>query len=218
MTRGEGKLKHQWVRKRLTVMVKCSIVGLLVCLTIGMAIAQNASGLMPDAGYVSSHRFTSIYFGFSYSFPGQLQPNTMELERNLLKRQNPAAVPVSVLASAFESRDGSTPRRGVTIMAHDSTRYGGLSDGKDYLRQLTPSLKRQAWKTLRDAEQHDIDGHLFFRSDYSRQKVYQASVCTVLRGYVLEFVLTGSSEDDVEGLFESLSTLRFRTTGSAIVK
>ena len=190
-------------------------VGLLVASTLLANVAgEDLTRPVDSRNKMGGGNYTSPAFGFSYTYPIQLIRNTADF-RSKLGPHVKGERTTLVLLSAYEAPSATSAREGVVIMAVDGSYFGGLRDGRDYLRTITGPFERQGWVVLRQELPVTIDGHQFFRSDYVfRRKsppIFESSVCTVRNGYALDFVLAGGSASDIEQLFRSLSTIHFES-------
>jgi hypothetical protein len=156
--------------------------------------------------------FVSTEFGFSYKYPAQLIRNTAGFQKRLLPHSAWQRNLV-VLFSAFERPSFPKAREGVVISADDTSYYGGLRTGKDYLPKVRAAMLRQGWIVSKLDYPVDLDGQQFCRADFMRKgkvPIYQSSVCTVRRGYALNFILAGGSEQEIDQLFGSLASIHFQ--------
>lgn len=89
-----------------------------------------------------------------------------------------------------------------------------LKDAAAYLRMVAASAMRNGLSVLSDPEQKIFADKSFFRQDYQAPKgtFFQTHVCTVYKGYALDFVFSATERGDIEKLFNSLNTLQFGAT------
>jgi len=86
-----------------------------------------------------------------------------------------------------------------------------FKDGAAYLKKTALVSTVIGLTVLNDPEQKTFAGMTFFRQDYYSPQgpFYQTHVCTVYRGYALDFIISASNREDIDPLFKSLNTLRF---------
>jgi hypothetical protein len=159
-----------------------------------------------------SRTFTNDTFGFSYSYPSELAANTDDFRQKLKSAQNLRGQG-AVLFSAFEQSSPGRARDAVVITAEETPPNG---NAKSCLEKVTLILLKQDWTVLRENVPVKLGGRDFLRADYQRASpaLFQSAVCTVLKGNSLNFVLTAGSKEDIERLFGSLKTIRFRQQDS----
>lgn len=154
--------------------------------------------------------FTSDAFGFSFTYPLQLIRNTGDFRSKLNAPKNPERG--IVLFSAFETPSPGKSRESVVIMSEDATLYRAKWGAKSCLREATTIQSRQGWVVLRQDTPATFDSQKFFRADYEHTNplLFESAVCTIWKGSVLEFILSAGSEEEVNQLFQSLDTIRFK--------
>jgi hypothetical protein len=156
----------------------------------------------PEKGVVSEGVYTNPYFGFSFTFPHDLMAKTTEFQRSLGK---PHSRSTFVLLTA--AAPTNTPM--ITLMADKASNYGGLTDGAAYLSRFTASMKAGGWSVLHAITVKTVRGKKFFRSDYYRNGAFESSMCTIYKGFALDFIVVGRNQKDIDRLVDSLDTLRF---------
>jgi hypothetical protein len=169
----------------------------------GLCSAQEAA-TEPDNGYLSDGVYVSRFFAFSYKIPQGLIPQGGRPTEHPIDPSKPSAKHFSLLMAAKLT----TPYQNVAIQAESAARF---KDGADYLEKLAPVHARVGVTELNSPEKKNIAGENFFRQDFYSAKgsFYQTHVCSVFKGYVLDFVLSASNRADIEQLFNSLSAVQF---------
>jgi hypothetical protein len=154
--------------------------------------------------------YTNDDLGFSYTYPLQLVPNTTNFRRKLNERVRDREQSV-VLLSAFETPIPGKAREGIVITAEDVALYGGRLGARDYLRKVTLALSSEGW-IVRENMSAEFGGQKFLRADYQHTNppMFQSVVCTIRRKSILEFIFSAGSEEEVNQLLRSLTTIRFR--------
>jgi hypothetical protein len=166
----------------------------------------------------SPRTYTSAILGFSYTYPGQLIPNTEELRRNLNSTQKGEAQE-GVLFSAFERPSPPRAREAVVINAENSSIDKANFDAKHCLQKVTIYQSSQGWAVLRQDMPAIYDGEYFLRGDYQKANplVFQTVICTIWEGSALEFIFSAGTEDEINQLVRSLETIRFKKPGSRTI-
>jgi hypothetical protein len=162
----------------------------------------------PDNGEISNGTFTSKFFGFTYKIPQGMIPQSTQLQQHL---NDPSHTPAKDFVF-FLAAKPIKPYKNILIHAQPAA---GFKDEASYLEKLAPTYARVGVTVLDSPEKKTIAGQTFFRQDnYSpKGSFYQTHVCTITKGYVLDFVLSANDRADVEQLFDSLNTLQFGSNG-----
>jgi hypothetical protein len=180
-----------------------------ICFSVAYSLGQKGT-FSPEASNVVGNVYSNSYFGFSYRIPTGMTSNLGTFRRRIKAGEHERTY---VLLSAFSSVPPSKARPGVVIMADEASPYGGLKDGAAYLKRITGTMIAQGWSVSGRPSERAFGGKKFFRADYEKLggpfPVYEASVCTVLKGYALDFVFSSGSESGIESQVLSLNTLQF---------
>lgn len=193
--------------------MRALVLAALLTLMQGATSSSNTAGT-PESGLVEKGTYGNSYFGLSYRPPQQLKINTDEYKReSKAGEQDKNRDKSYVLLSAHEVTAKIKVRDGVVLVADDAANYGGLKDGSEYLRRMTRFYKSEGADVLHDSTPVTFAGHPFFRGDYRRaglrQATYMTAIATVRRGYALCFIFTSGSPEGIESLVGSLQTLAF---------
>lgn len=191
-------------------MQRCMTIGYKVILlaVLGSSVVGSHA---QERNPTSLRTYTSTTYGFSYSYPMQLVPNSQDFHKRTRPSEKGYRQSV-VLFSAFETPTPGKIRDGVVIMYDDVALYGADWDAKHCLRKLTMIESKHGWRVLRQETPAVFDGQSFLRTDYeqTRPPVFQSAVCTIWRGEALQFILSAGSEQEIDELFRSLNTIRFQ--------
>ena len=108
------------------------------------------------------------------------------------------------------------------MVAEDVSFAPGIKNGKDYLLNALPILKRQGYQTFSEIKPAELDGVTFYREDLIRHisqgiTVYQTQFSTVMRGYALVIGITTEYADETEKLARGLS-LHFAQRGGTLAE
>jgi hypothetical protein len=156
----------------------------------------------PDEGSVDEHTYTSDYFGFRYTFP-----EGMGVNEDFMEGKQDASGRSYVLLAATLREEASN--RTVMIMA-DQAAAAGATDAASYLGKVASDvLKKQGFQQQGQVQSATIAGRAFARVDFSRPKIAETVLVTMLRGYAVNFVLMAPSREEVEELIGTLDTLEF---------
>jgi hypothetical protein len=93
-----------------------------------------------------------------------------------------------------------------------------INEGATYLRKVASAALKNGLSVLGEPRQQTLAGKSFFRQDfYSPQGAFfQTQVCTVYKGYALDFIFSAKDRTEIEHLFSSLTTLQFGTTDKSV--
>ena len=126
-------------------------------------------------------------------------------------RQDSSGSKSLVLLSAFErppEAAGDTVNSAVLIAAESVSSYPGLKAAEDYFRPLTEVATSRGFKVANEPYEVELGARRLVRSDFSKElgklTMYQASLVTREKAYVVSFTFIGSSQDEVEQLIEGL--------------
>lgn len=156
----------------------------------------------PDEGTLNGQRYTSDYFGFRLTLPGDFQA-----DEDPAGGEEDASHRSFVLLTAF----GSGERRGsVMVIMADQAAPAGATDASAYLTKVaTPFLQRKGFVRHDLIRRLSLSGHSFAAADFSKDESAQTVLVTMLRGYALNFILMGKTRADVEQMAASLASLQF---------
>jgi hypothetical protein len=185
------------------------LLALLVVLSASAFAWQNpteSTAVNPDEGHVSDGVYVNKFFGFSYRIPSGLVPQSTEFKEHRIDPSKPARKNFVLFLAAVPVK----PYRNVAINAMSAS---DLNDGAAYLQKTAAVSKTIGLTVLNEPEPRTLAGKNFFRQDYysPRGPFYQTHVCTIYKGYALDFVISASNREDIEPLFDSLNALRFET-------
>lgn len=84
-----------------------------------------------------------------------------------------------------------------------------------YLHKVAATAVRNGMSVLSDPDEKTLAGKTFFRQDYYAPQgaFYQTHVCTIYKGYALDFVISAANREDVDRLYNSLNTVQFGNVG-----
>jgi len=160
----------------------------------------------PDNGNVSEGTFTSRFFGFSYKIPQGLTPQRNSgFKKHVDNLSGPRVSTFILLVAATLVK----PYKNVVIKAE---RVVGLQNGASYLQKVSSSAMKNGLSVLGSPEQKILAGNkTFFRQDYysPQGEFFQTQVCTLSKGYALDFVISAKTREDIDQLFDSLNAIEF---------
>lgn len=201
----DARMKHLKTTQLLT----------LLLITASLAPSLKAftpmSDTSPDDGYISQGRYINKFFDFTYRLPQGLMPHSTAFQKHPNSSSGHFAKTFILLLAATTVK----PYKNVAISAQNAS---DLKDGAAYLHKVATAAMRNGLSVLSDPTEHTVAGKPFYRQDfYSSQRAFiQTQVCTVYKGYALDFVFSAKDRADIEHLFNSLSTLQFGATDKSV--
>jgi hypothetical protein len=162
----------------------------------------------PTDGYTSASTYDSKFFDFTYKIPQDLIPREPQFQYHSIDPSHPPSKDLVLFLAAKPTK----PYKNILIHAVSAARF---KDGADYLNNIASTYAKLGVIVLGSPEKKTIAGQTFFRLDsYSpKGSFYQTQVCSISKGYVLDFVLSANERADIEQLFNSLNTLQFGSRG-----
>src|SRR5579862_2724393 len=184
------------------------------------------------AGGVYGNTYSNGMFGFSYTYPAGWTPQgdatnqeIMKLGRGLAGGDDPArkaAFDVALertyqLLTVFQYPVGTPgkPNSSIQVIAERVDFAPGIKDGKDYLLNLESQIKRGGVhpEFSDNITEFTIGGKQFFRLDNDLRfpigLIHQMYISTKLDKFILSFILTSRSQEDLNMLYNTLGSLKF---------
>ena len=198
------------------------------------SIPASASKAAPPtaAGGVYGNTYNNSMFGFSYTYPAGWTPQgdatnqeIMKLGRGLAGGDDPArkaAFDVAMdrtyqLLTVFQYPVGTPgkPNSSIQVIAERVDFAPGIKDGRDYLLNLETQIKIGAVhpEFSENITEFTISGKQFFRLDddlrFPAGLIHQMYISAKLDKYILSFILTSRSQEDLKMLYNTLGSLKF---------
>jgi hypothetical protein len=171
--------------------------------------ARTTQAVAPDEGTLNGNTYTSDYFHFAYTIPGDLavEEDFMQGREDISKRS-------FVLLAAYGPSEKEGFRRGVVVAA--DALDTPTTTTAEYLQNLTRAqFESKEFEVSHPPREYTIAGLRFSRADYRKNDVYQSAVVAVCRGYALVFNLVAPGEEEIDGLFASVEGVKVVTTSPA---
>jgi hypothetical protein len=172
------------------------------------ATRSTFGGDVKDGAYRNSH------FGFTCKIPDGWTVQTKEFAEGA--PESPAThLLLSVLKHSPGSPDSSV-NSAIVITAEDQTLYPDMVEAADYFVPLTDFTKSKGFEVIQKPYpvkigDEDLD-RADFRKDLGHLSMYQSTLVTIERDYVLSFTFIGGSEEEITGLAGGLSFDNQRST------
>jgi len=199
---------------------------LWVMLFLGVMYQVNparASG--PDDDLLEDNIYRNNYFSFQLPIPNewhiaddQIIQNLQQATENLTEEKSGKIDYFLLLVSEYPAGTLSASNPSMSIGAENLSRFAGVSNGQEYLSQLSKGLAKQTIYEIGEIYEYPLDGKPFYRLDLEVNTqlgtVRQSYIAMASKEYVVNFVLTSKTEEEmsrleniiVSGNYESMST------------
>jgi hypothetical protein len=198
---------------------------------ISNAAVKTAPPVTSEGG-ISGSTYTSSTFGFTYTFPAgwvahgeSTEEQISKVGRELMAGDDPgrkaaydaANTRSAHLLTVFQYPMGTPVKSNpsIQIMAERVDSAPGAVTARDYLRNLEAVLKKSTvpLEIADNLAELTIGGKQFFRMDsdmhFPTALVHQSILSTKLENFVLSFVLTAGSAEELQQLRGTLDSLNF---------
>jgi hypothetical protein len=194
---------------------------LTVCIfvTSTLLLAQNPSSAKPASragphrsvpesisGALHGDSYRNVFFGFSYQVPFGWVDRTEDMGEG---DNQPARA--QVLLAVFErppAAVGKTVNSAVVITAENISAYKGLKTAAAYFESIMDAATAQGFKVTSQPYEYQVGSKPLVRGDFTAQRstqtIYQSSLVTLRKGYVVSFTVVGGSGDEVNELIDRL--------------
>jgi hypothetical protein len=160
----------------------------------------------PDAGSISGGVYHNSFFAFDYAIPYGWVDRTKEMSEDSEPGKSMALL--SLFERPPEATEG-TVDPAVVIAAESVTAYPGLTDAAQYFGPLTEVTLEGGFEVAGGPYEVMVGKMSLQRGDYTKklgaQTMYQASLVTLSKGFIVSFTLIGASKAEVDRLIENLS-------------
>jgi len=160
-----------------------------------------------DPGSITNGIYRNFTFGFSYKLPFGWVDRTHEMSATA-----DDAAKAIVLLSSFErppEAKGETVNSAVVFAAEAASRYPGLQNAEHYFGPLTELTKSKDFTVINPPYDFPVGTKLLVRGDFSKDlgklTMRQSTLVMMDKGYVVSFTFIGGTEEEVDGLLETLS-------------
>ena len=163
-----------------------------------------------DQGSIANGIYRNSWFGLTCKIPFGWVDRTAEMrEGDATSASDPAQS--LVLLAVFErppEATGSTINSAIVMAAEKVSQYSGLKTAVDYFGPITELATAKGFKVVNEPYEFPVGAKPLVRSDFSKPRgsltMLQSSLVLLEKGYVVSFTFIGGSDDEVNGLIESL--------------
>ena len=213
------------VNCRLTNSFVCGIA--ILSLAAVCAAQKSASGTtasLPDCAPLAGQSLRCPKLGFSYKVPFGWVDRTQYMQESASaapdkppaeKETDPQSKKAGkTLLAVFErppAIPGDDVNSAVLIAVEDRSAYPQVKTAADYFGPLADIAERRGIKLDGSPYSFSTGARQIVRGDFTggdeKMPIRQSSLVIVEKGYILSFTFLASSDDEIEGLMESLAFL-----------
>jgi hypothetical protein len=218
---------------------------LAVCLAVGVISAFGRSlntneklDSRPDSGRVVEGVYANDFLGFRYTVPKgwtvhgeETQKAIMEAGKEVTAGEDEtrkrvieaAAKRTFQLLTVFEYPLGTPNKtnRGIQVMAENTSFAPGIQTGKDYLQVMEKNIAMGQihFEFEGEPSEETLDGIDFYRHyghfQINGRAVHEIFYATMLKGYAVCFVFSGTSKEAVQDSAKSVGSIRRAAAASS---
>jgi len=176
--------------------------------------SANAKAATLDNGAIPGEAYRNAFFGFTYKLPFGWVDRTREMSEDSSADSNAPRKSILLLA-AFERPpevSGDSVNSAVIVAAESASSYPGLHNAEQYFDPLTELTKSKGLAVVNEPYEFRVGAVRLVRGDFSKPlgnlSMHQSTLVLLEKGYVVSFTFIGGSEDEVDGLVDSLAFVR----------
>lgn len=217
------------------------VPGLIVLMLLGVSVlpaqtrkaARNTKRIAEEkCGPLAGQLLSCPKFGFTYEVIFGWVDRTADMQQDESLADQPASEPskadqpkpassesAKTLLAVFErppGAPGETIDSAVVIAAEPLANYHGIKTAPDYLNPISELAESRGFKIVNQPYAFDAGTKQLARADFSKERgklmMWQSSLVTIEKGYIVSFTFIGGSEDEVEDL---IGNLAFRTRAAS---
>jgi hypothetical protein len=186
----------------------------LVILLAATSIAQESGRVQQrdpqlERGQVAGRTYTNDSFGLTYQIPDGFLVNP-DLVNPL-----PAG---SFRLLIADQHTGRPWKNRLVLIADEAKKYKSSIATEEYVSNFVAGMPRSLHvEIVHRTHLIEIAGRQFWRADYTKidsgVKLYQAFICTRLKGFLISWTFTSTSQQELERLADSIKTVVVRDSG-----
>lgn len=198
------------------------LAGVLLACSLQAQQARKAGSLEPTvtspaSGAITNGVYRNTGFGFNYKLPFGWVDRTKEISDDS-SEESDGPRKSTLLLAVFErppEATGDTVNSAVVVAAEPTSSYPGLRNAAQYFEPLTGLTKSKGLAVVNQPYDYSVGTRQLVRGDFSKPlgnlTMHQSTLVMVEKGYLVSFTFIGGSEDEVDGLVESLTFSRKET-------
>jgi hypothetical protein len=191
---------------------------LVACGALALQAPKSAPshGSVPtvESGAITNGIYRNTTFAFSYKIAYGWVDRTQEMAEDSKGDSSDAKKSVLLLA-VFERppvASGDSINSAVVIAAEAASSYPDLKNEAQYFDLVSELAKSKDLKVVNEPYDFPLGAMQLVRGDFSKPlgslTLHQSTLVLMQKGYFVSFTFVGGSEDEVDGLIESLSFTR----------
>jgi hypothetical protein len=212
------------------------VPGLIVLMLLGVSVlpaqtrkAATSTKLTAEkCGPLTGQFLDCPKFAFTYKVIFGWVDRTADMQQDESLADQPASEPskadqpkpassesAKTLLAVFErppGAPGETIDSAVVIAAEPLANYYGIKTAADYLNPISELAESRGFKIVNQPYAFSVGTKQLARADFSKERgklmMWQSSLVTIEKGYIVSFTFIGGSEDEVDDL---IGNLAFRT-------
>jgi hypothetical protein len=196
-----------------TLLIVLALVGNSLCQTAKTAgnAPKVAEGDASISGSITNGVYRNTTFGFSYKIAYGWVDRTQEMAGDSTKDSTEAKKSLLLLA-VFERppvASGDSINSAVVVAAEAASSYPDLKNEAQYFDLVSELAKSKDLKVVNEPYDFPLGATQLVRGDFSKPlgslTLHQSTLVMKQKGYFVSFTFIGGTEDEVDGLIESLS-------------
>jgi hypothetical protein len=167
-----------------------------------------------DSGGITNRVYRNTTFGFSYKIAYGWVDRTQEMAEDSNGDSTEAKKSI-VLLAVFErppAAAGDSINSAVVVAAEAASSYPDLKNEGQYFDLVSELAKSRELKVVNEPYDFPLGAMQLVRGDFSKPlgnlTLYQSTLVMMQKGYFVSFTFIGGSQEEMDGLIESLSFSR----------
>jgi hypothetical protein len=162
-----------------------------------------------ESGQVAGRTYTNDSLGLTYQMPDGFLVNP-DLANTLPAGSFPLLI--------ADQHTGRPWKNRLVLIADEARKYKSSMATEEYVSNFVAGMPRSLHvEIVHRTHLIEIAGRQFWRADYTKidsgVELYQAFICTRLKGFLISWTFTSTSQQELERLADSIKTVVVRDTG-----
>jgi hypothetical protein len=205
-----GSANLATVSKNLQYLPVLLILLVATSMAQGSRRTQQGDGAQLDRGQVAGGTYTNDSLGLTYQMPDGFFVNS-DLANTLPAGSSPLLI--------ADQHTGRPWKNRLVLIADNARKYKSSLATEEYVSNFVAAMPPNLHVEI---EHHthliEIAGGQFWRADYRKVEngleIYQAFICIRLKGFLVSWTFTSTSQQELEQLADSIKTVLLREIGS----
>jgi hypothetical protein len=175
----------------------------------GSGRAQQGDSSQLERGQVAGRTYTNDSLGLTYQMPDGFFVNP-DLANTLPAGSFPLLI--------ADQHTGRPWKNRLVLIADETRKYKSSLATEEYVSNFVAAMPRNLHvEIVHHTHLIEIAGKQFWRADYTKidsgLELYQAFICVRLKGFLISWTFTSTSQQELEQLADSIKTVLVRDTG-----